>query len=458
MRKNANIAYNSIGAYLRSVRTDPAQKGAIAGWFQQGCSAGVAILLIPILLRLLTKEEAGIWFSFQGFIGIASLADFGFGFTISRQVAYTMGRRESNTPRKDFLDYGSGWEGVTKLMHHAKSLYVRIIGISALISIALFEIVLPHTKLNVATSEFRLLWYFMAASGLCLLSLSRFSALLIGLNYVYLVRILSGCFFLLQGCSVAICAYYTRSLTLMAACSLVATIINWVVIRMIVATLAKPIFQRSNFKNGDIQLPRLFRVAAPMGIINLSAYLITSIQVPLIGALIGPASVAPFYLAQKIGQFMNMVPLQIVQAKLPTFTMHIAAGETQSAKSMLQKTVRTLFYCGIIVNILFLIGSPHVAEFLSGSRAYPSTAILGVMAVDYLLSALAVVWGHFVLSSGTNPFVLSTILHGAFSIVLLFFLVPQFGLIAVPLSALIGGALTNYWFNPYHGRKLARQL
>lgn len=451
---NISITAKSFISYIQK---HPAKAGTVAGWFQQACSAGVAILLIPILLRLLPTDQAGIWFSFQGFVGIANLADFGFGAAISRQVAFCAGQSTHVSRTGDFLPYGPGWEGIRNLMAHAKAIYRRVIVVSFLISAAIFELILPHTKLAGAVTEFRPLWYLMAATAAILLSLSRFNALLIGLNHVYLVRTLTGFYFLFQGAAVAVAAMTMRSLPAMAVASLSITAINWMLIHIIVHFIVDPSFrERTNCSLKSF--PPLFRVAFPLGVVNLSAFLVSSIQVPLIGAVLGPASVAPFYLAQKLGQFINMIPLQIIQARLPGFTRLIAAAKQQSARRMMLNTIVLLASLTVTANVLFFTVSPVLARFLSGDTLYPTYDVIGIMALDYLLAALSVVWAQFVLASGRNPFVLSTLLCGIINLVLLFFLTRYIGLLGIPLSSLVAGLLTNYAYAPYKGFALQRQL
>jgi O-antigen/teichoic acid export membrane protein len=443
---------------IQLLRNHPGRAGTLAGWFQQACSAGVAILLVPILLRFLPADKAGIWFSFQGFVNIANLADFGFGFAISRQVAYCLGQKDSAQAKNDFLDYGPGWTGIRRLMEHARSLYRWIILASASISILVFEGILPFTKLGPAASEYRFLWYFMAASALTMLTLSRLNSLLIGLNHLYAVRILTGLYFLAQGTAVALTAYLTASLNIMAAASFAAALANWIAVHVFVRKVAEPLREENSDLESWTKRPNLFRVAAPMGVVNFSAFMVSSIQVPLIGALLGPSAVAPFYLAQKIGQFLNMIAMQLVQPRLPVFTRLLANEDLEHGRALMGNTLLLSFFGTAAANLIFISMFQPLSQIMSGSELDLSFGIVALIALDLLLVNIATVWGQFVLASGINPFVYSTIFHGILNLCFISFFTPRFGLIAIPFSALLSGALTNYWYNPFKGARLLISL
>ncbi len=440
------------------IQRHPAKVGSLAGWFQQACSAGAAILLVPILLRLLPKDQAGIWFSFQGFVNIANLADFGFGFAIARQVAYCMGQKEGKGVQDDFLEYGPGWLGVRRLMDHSNGIYTRVILIAAVLLILIFEIFLPLTKLQNATETYRIIWYLMATAALTILSLSRFNALLIGLNHLYIVRLLTGLFFLFQGSLVALVAYWTRSLPIMALVSLLVAIANWLAVRTFSKILARPAWEISRAQSRFNQKPRLFRIAAPMGLVNSSAYLISSIQVPLIGALLGPVLVAPYYLAQKIGLSFNMIAVHLIHPRLPIFTRLIASEQNRNACRLMLRTLGIAGVVTLTANILYLFGYPELVTLLAGKHSLLPWYVIILICIDSFVIGITSSTAQFVLASGINPFVISSIIYGLLNVLLIWVFIPIIGLSAVPLSSIVSGLFTNTWLNLYCGIRLTKNL
>jgi hypothetical protein len=49
---------------------------------------GVNIVLLPFILRYLSREELGIWYTFTGIYALVILVDFGFSTTFVRNLTY----------------------------------------------------------------------------------------------------------------------------------------------------------------------------------------------------------------------------------------------------------------------------------------------------------------------------------------------------------------------------------
>jgi O-antigen/teichoic acid export membrane protein len=200
------------------------------------------------------------------------------------------------------------------------------------------------------------------------------------------------------------------------------------------------------------------RVAIPMGVLNLSSFCVSSVQVPVLGLLLGPELVPAFYLAQRIGQVLNVGVMQVIFPQLPLFTQHLAAGQWQAARHRMKRTIVWVTGMAVLANLGFYFGSPWFVLLWIGPGRYVTSAVLALMAVDYSLLGAAVVWSHFVLAGGENPFVASTVLSGILNLLLLFLLIPALGMVGIPLASLLAGVAINYWFVPLRGFRLLSGL
>jgi hypothetical protein len=63
------------------------------------------------------------------------------------------------------------------------------------------------------------------------------------------------------------------------------------------------------------------------------------------------------------------------------------------------------------------------------------------MSIDYTILVICSCGGQFVLASGRNPFVISTIINAALNLTLIVIFCIKYGLIGFPLSTLISGLL-----------------
>jgi O-antigen/teichoic acid export membrane protein len=440
----------------------PARAGVFAGWFQQSATAFSALLVVPVLMRVLSPTEAGQWFSFQGFLAMAGLVDLGLGFAISRQAAHCLGGNVQ-IAGSDFLDFGHGREGVAVLHKTAKRILRTVVGLMLASGVIIFELILPHTKLfgNNDQIFLRPVWYMMLGGAVLFFSGLVEMAILNGLGKVYLTRFYSGIYFLSNGILLVIAAWGTHSLTVMALAFLVCSLFFRLLLGFITRRMVPDIYnynQRvTNLRHESLIIP-LCKVAIPVGTVNIGAFLFSTVQVPLLGALLGPVVVAPFYFAQKIGQFLSTAATQPIMPQLPFFTNSLGGNRFHEAKHIMVKAVWLNGALVLLANLVFFFCSPYFFHALTGKDAYIPPLTLGLMALDYLILNSVVVFGFFVLASGKNPFVWTTLISGFLNVILITLLVPKYGIIAIPCASLLVGLMINNWYNPYKGTQLLLKL
>jgi O-antigen/teichoic acid export membrane protein len=448
-----------FGKTLSWMDGNPGKSGALAGWVQQGVTALVALILIPVLVRHLPPEQCGLWFSFQGAIAVATLANFGIGTVIARQTAHCVGAHQNMETMDDFIYFGHGQAGIASLNLHAKRIYVLIIALCLLVGALTFELVIPHTRMiSGDPSEFRLAWYLMLFNGVVLILSGRFTASLIGTNQTHVFKMLAAAFSTLQGISVVTAAVTTQSITIMALASLGASL-TYLAILALVVRQRIPAFRLQQSASVDRSLlRRMLKVSYPLGIVDIGAYLVTTIQVPMLGALLGPAAVTPFYLAQKISNFLTIGCQQTVQPQIPKFTQSYARGDSGACILLLHRTLSILAVLSLGAALFFCVASPILANHLAHLDKFLSLPTLALMSLDMVFLSILSGICQFILAAGRNPFMRPSLVGGVINVSLLMILVPQAGVIGIPCASLASGFLTNYWIAIKHGYRLKRQL
>jgi len=451
-----NISRSSI---QNSIKNYPVRAATLAGLFQQACSAGSMILLFPFIISNLSGADSGLWFSFQGFVAVAGLCDFGLGFVVARQTSYSLAQTTEGGISGDFIDFGSGPDGVRRMRRHVEKIYNRTGAAAVIVGIVIYEAILPHTKaLDGVTDDSRLVWYFMLATGLFLLQVNRWNSILNGAHNVFTARIIFGLFFLLQGISVAIAAIITESVLVMSIVSLAVALIYFQATKFAAIKTIPELSTSTNEPIDSELVKRLWKVAVPVGCTNTSSFLITSAQVPMLGALLGPSYVAPFYLAQRLLQFSAMVAQQPITSQLAQFTSALSRMEKARANQIMRKSLLVFFPLVFLACLGFFIFSPMIASFLAEGEDYPSTIVLLLMGLNTMLLSMAAVCGQFVMASGKNPFMWITIVNGILSILSLVFLVPRFGLVGIPAGALLAGLISSYTYCFYKWAHLNHEM
>lgn len=440
---------NPFRRLLQWSQAHPARAAVLAGWFQQGCTTLGAIISIPFILKLLGRSDAGLWFSLQGFLAMVGLADFGFSMAISRQAAHSLGLIDAKQPSRapDLIATRPGWPGVSEIYSSSRVIFWRVTVAAALLLILLHEAVLPFTKLveNRSTGT-ALVWYALGASILLNLQTRLSQSFLDGIGFMFLGRFISGSYSLLWNLGAVLALLLMPGLLGMSLVVLVFSIVQLVAMNLALSRFAG--------RQMDFAAPRsktliehLWKVALPFGFVNSGTYLIGAVQVPLLGSILGPAAVAPYYLAARIAQTLHAAVQQVTTTQLPLFTQQCAAGNANEAKARMSRTIGLGIALYLLTTLFFYFGSPFLVKLWVGPGQYIGRDVLLVFAVNFLIAGLAVVPAHFVLASGSNPFPLTTLVQGLLTIGGVMILCPVIGILGVPLSSLIAGLATNYWYS-----------
>jgi O-antigen/teichoic acid export membrane protein len=409
-----------------------------------------------VLIGSLGGELAGVWFICLGVIAAVSLSDFGFSFTISRQVAYTFNLKSaSHSAGVDFINLGSGWSGVNLVYSAGRIIFNRAAALIFIILIAAFEVISPNSWVMAGidgVGQTRCFWYLLALSCLCIFYTKLDQAVLDGLGLMHWSRFVGGTYQLV----LAILSITVLSLGF----GIIALAVTLVVCSAGQQMASRAILMIKTEGNLKVDVAKckayildFCRISIPFGFINTGVYLVGAIQIPLLGSILGAKVVTAIYTAIKISQVLNGLVSQIASSNMPLFTRKLAEGKWGEARGLM----RRILWQGValhLVSALFLqFLSPPLVSYWIGSGNYISGGVLIVYTANHLITCLAGMPAQFVLAGGRNPFLFSTAMHGAINVVGIIFLCPVFGLIGAPIAGLIGVAMTNLWLNPREGRR-----
>lgn len=437
----------------------PARAGTLAGWYQQASGLVAAALAIPLVIRLLPPSESGLWFFFQSMLGILQLTDFGFTLVLSRQIAFSLTARDPEAgTNTDFLDVRPGWAGISDVYMLTRRIFRWLCGFGFVVSAGLYHAVFPLGRMiEHRNTETLASWYILGLSALLLVQTKPHQALLDGMAKVYLTRMLMGTQQLLSGFGVVAVLMGGGRFVHMSLVVFATAVLYYAATRGCVRwttghRLPQPLPLPRNL------LFKFLRVSMPLGTLSLSAYMTLSVQVPLVGFLLGSAAVPAYYLAQRVGFVLNQACLQFIYPQLPLFTREIGARRYCEAAHRMRQALLLAGILVVAINVVFYVASPALADWWVGSTRYLAGIPMIVLAMDFCLMHCATVWGHFVLASGSNPFLWSTLISGLLNVGLCLLWGRSFGLLGIASASLAAGLCTNYWYNTRKGWQLLRWL
>lgn len=438
----------------------PVRAGTLAGWLQQATGVLNAVLLIPLAHAQLGNEHSGIWFALQGIVVLVAMCDFGVGFALTRQIAHSTGGGGHES--EELFQTAPGWLGISELISAAAIIYRKISVVAVLLAIVIFEFILPFTRLfgSQSVGNYRGAWYLLIGSTLLLLASKKHLALLEGTGRIYAMRLIMTVY------QISVTSLLVGALSLgyqstaMASGQLLAACGCYYLSRLWARRIANGRLNVQPAANHDANQNalRLWKVARRIGIVNFSGYIVSVAQAPLLGALLGPSLVTPYYFVQKVGQMLNIAVLQMTFPVLPIFTSRLAQGRREEARDLMRATVIRHYGATLLANAAFFIGLLFLASWWMEASLIVDRPTLAVMAIDYCLLGFSMVWSHLVLASGRNPFIPTTIIAAILVLILNLFLVKPLGTLGVALSSLVAGIATNYWFSIVQGIRLTRIL
>lgn len=435
----------------------PARAGTLAGIFQQGCGVFAALLLVAAASAHLEPSLAGTWFAFQGLATAMALLDFGFGFALSRQISHALGSADGKIASDDFAPLASESISVSHLLSFSNVFYRWMALAITLIGFGLFEILDRFANFIPTDSiDARICWYFMITGSAFLSLAGGLTSFANGTGAIYQSRFAYGIYLLGSGAGAALSATMNWGLPMMGASFAFFSFIYWVLMGLLYNKMGNALVKTKEASQYSLVL-RLFKVALPLGVVNFFGNLVFYIQPTLIGSLFGADKVASYFLAQRLAFSFSQIPFHFVTPQLPLFTTQIAAQDTRASDRM-KKTILIGSALVIICSISFFILSPVFAFFLLKEIDFINSTTRFLMSLDMLLAGCSVLWGHFVLASGKNPFLTSTIAFAFTSIIGIFLFNEYFGISALPLSTMLAGLFFIYRKNFIEGLKTLRVI
>lgn len=437
--------------------THTMKSASISGIFLQATLAISGIIFAPALIKYLGEANAGLWLSLVGLISLVGVFDFGFSTCVTREVAYSYNyKNKIDRMPHNFVSTKRGLDGAAQIFLASRRFFLLVSLVSFVVFIFSFEL-LTVFSLDFGYEKLRLVCYIVFLSFLLNLLTKPYQALLDGMGYMYLSRIILGCYQVLVTCFLLIVLvnrfeFMALALVLVitSACQLLA--FHLIVKKLIsVEFIGSQTFDKKLFKS-------LLKVSIPFGWINLSAYLVGTAQIPLLAYILGLKIVAPIYIAYRFSQGLNSIIFQITSAGSNLLTKYIAIGDFNLAKI---KMIRLIFLALILESLasffLYYL-SPSLSKNLLGVNNYIDENVLLIFSlVHFILGTWSCV-SQLVTSSGRNPFALSSIVHGLVALLAMLVLCPVLGLIGVPLASLLGFSLIGLWLIPIEAFKLYKHL
>lgn len=432
----------------------------LSGWIYLIATGLGGALIVGASSRYLPPEAAGTWFTLQSLFAFAVLAEFGTQIAGARQIAYSFAahlRDHERIGAAYFIDTRTGLAGVSDIMALLGYLRRYTLSLCAILCGALaLALEFNHLTSDAMKNTAMLSWLFMFAAALAQVDGFRYQSALEGVGRVAQERVVAATISMVTSLAIVAAILLSHSIIIMA--------MTWAI-----GMLATRFGLKRTFENSIGSLPAaaidcersassMLQVSGKIWLLSVGATATRWAQVPIISLMLGLENLPGYYLSLKILNITSTSLGVFVQADRALFTQDLAMGNYFPAKARLRRCIFLILSGSIVLGIAFA-ASGHwlITNWLRNPEAITPETVY-ILAVDTSLTTFCGLFGQFIIATGRNPFIPTTLASGAINVILLVILLPSFGLSGAAISSLCAGLLTNYPYNIYQGWKLWKSL
>lgn len=434
------------------------KKDVIWGYFAQLFSIASGILTLPLILRMLTKEEIGLNYLLITFGSLVSLFDFGFASQFGRNISYIFGGAQSL--KREGINvvenvYDINYRLLATMIHTARFVYRRI---ALIVFIAMFSLgtfyIYKVTNGFVSVKYSLIIWLIFSLSVFFEMYYSYYTALLVGkgmimesrkaivyskIIYVILTFILLYLGFGLMGVVVAnlIAPFFNRiiSYRYFFTTDLKSKIDSFVISKEEKISLFKTVWHN----------------ARKLGLVFIGAYAINKFSLFLAGVYLPLQDIASYGL---MIQFVGLIST-IAGTLFSINQSRFSALRVSDQKSKLLKEFAynmNIYYLLFIFGVLFLIFvCPWLLLFIGANVKLPSIMIMCIFSIIVLLEGNHSNFAGFIITKNDIPFVKSSLIAGAAIVIGDYFSLEftTFGILGLVVVQGISQLVYANWKWPY---------
>lgn len=428
----------------------------LLSWSSVFVRFGSAIFVLPLILKVYSPVEQSFWFFIGTLTSFAMLADSGFGATLVRAVTYfKAGADKIPKTREEFdlkLKVSDSGPNFKKL----KSLLLTSFRVYFYLNVFLIVILL--------TAGVALIWNIMKLGN------HRFD-----LWIAYLV-IVPYCSMMIISVKWSSFARGLGFITLESRFALMQGVLQILVFLIMLSFKFKPVFLLSYmtfqsftrffylrkfvkkwFLEQGIQIGRpkfnkeifdsLWGATWRLGGLSWGSFAITSGTSIVISQIKDPVMMASFLFTQRIVNLISNL------AKAPFYTNVPKIYELSARKDFKNLRIRSSEYIFLglsLMAVLFafiILFGDWILAFLHFKTRFLPLIILSVIAITELLDIHSSYHASIYTSTNHVPFLLPAIISGGLIILVGFYVLPPYGVLALVLSKLIIQSAFNNWYS-----------
>lgn len=391
------------------------------------------ILLLPLMLRMLSSEEMGIWYVFLAIGSMTQILDMGFSPTITRNVSYAYAGAEKlakeGLAAKDNFAKKINYELLAKIKHVSKYVYLYISLLALFLLLFFGTSYIYYITRSFADNTYYLLAWCIYATGLFL-----------NFFYSYWIFLLNGVGLIRQGQQAAIVSNVVfiviAVIGLLFGGSIMAVAIAFLFNGVIVRMMCKS-FLNKHLSIPDVEMSKeetkefiqiIWFNAKKMGISSIGGYLIIQANTLLTSIFFELKTVAAY------GLTLQVINFALALARIP-FSTYLPMLNEMRVNRDNAGIVRLMSMTFVLGGLIYLVCAFGILGFGNDILVliHSNTLLLSSSMVAFMLVYLFLEYNHsnfatVITTRNEVPFVKASIFSGIAVVLLALFNVQILGM------------------------------
>jgi O-antigen/teichoic acid export membrane protein len=422
--------------------------GATAQWAARGVSILLGLVLMPILLRHMPKEEVGLWLLLGQSWAVMGILDLGFGVTLTRKIALAKGKSGA-TPDIPLTD--ESLSEIADLIAIGMRIHRYMAVAVLLITCTLGYLYLK--QLNLVPHEFNrtlIAWVILSSCQAITVWASTWVCVMAGMGHVGWDALFATTINTITLVLQIISVIFGGGIIALACVATLGVLIQRIILRYFCIRRDPQIFSLRGKWNPAIfkEMPTLsirawFATVGTVLVFNTDGFFIASAT--------GAENIPAFRAAVLVVLNLHMLALTFAQSSSVFISQLWQAGEQEQARKIIIRNLRlgaSFTICGAAA---ILFAGESLFNVWLGPSNYVGNWVLLIVVVTYLFEQQSFIISTSCRATNQDPFSVIMMLAGFIKLAMAVLLIHHLGLLGLALSTLIAQMSTTYWFVASHG-------
>ena len=336
-------------------------RSTLSSYLRIAVRMALGLVTFRLLFQSLSPEQFGFWSLLWAFFGYGILLDFGFGQAAQKRVAELSVRQD--------------WLELSRVLSTILAAYAVSAAVAVLLGLAFADTLVGFFQISPGNRESfqQVLQVFLVGLGLAF-PLGLFPDILQGQQRITTANAVALMSNLGNFCAVVSFVVFKLSFLTLVVLTLLCVLIPYLVAAGI-ALRRMPAVRLSPWLVSWSTLAETTRFSVYAYLSLLGNVLRTKADQPILGAILGAASVTPYQAGGKIGEMFGMLTRQLAEVLAPTAAHLHAHGDNPALRRMLVEGLRFSILAATPLYILTAAYLDGLIRLITGDP-HPAPAVL----------------------------------------------------------------------------------